>query len=92
MERSNEVSSHEVRIYRALSSGQWMTSQQISDAAEVAPRTARAYALRLVKLGVLDEIKTFPGHRYRLSDREGNRAYAERIERAAEALGIGKES
>jgi predicted transcriptional regulator of viral defense system len=88
MEHSNEVSTHEVRIYRALSDGQWMTSQQIADTANVAPRTARAYALRLVKLGVLEEIKTFPGHRYRFSNRKISRAYAERIERAAEALGM----
>ena len=83
-----EISRHEVRIYQVLSGGQWMTSQQIADAAAVAQRTARGYAVKLVKLGVLEAIKTHPSHRYRLNGLGDNRAYVERIERAAEAFGI----
>jgi len=81
-----EVSAHEIRVYNVLARGEWVTSQQIAEQAQVAPRTARAHALKLVRLGVADQAETFPGHRYRLSPR--NRGYADRIARAAEALDI----
>ena len=91
MEKS-EVSRHEVTVYRALAEhvGAWMTSAEIASASEVAPRTARAHALKLVKLGLLDQAEVFPAHRYRLSDyaSKRNRGYADRIARAADVFGI----
>lgn len=90
MERS-EVSRHEVAVFRAmLQASGWVSSKDIASAAQVAPRTARSHALKLVRLGVADQADVFPGHRYRLSDHAGqrNRGYVDRLRRAAEALGV----
>jgi DNA-binding IclR family transcriptional regulator len=86
----NEISSHEVLVYRELAKGEWITSKAIAEAAGVAPRTARAHALKLVRLGIVDQAEVFPAHRYRLSTHAAkrNRGYADRITRAAEVLGI----
>jgi len=87
---SNEISSHEIRVYRLLAEGNWVTSRQIAEMTGVAPRTARAHALKLVHLGIADQAEVFPGHRYRISAHaaQRNRGYHDRIQRAAEALGI----
>ena len=89
MEKS-EVSAHEVRVYLELAKGNWITAQQIAEAAHVAPRTARAHALKLVQLGLADQAEVFPAHHYRLSGHAANRnrGYVDRIARAAEVLGI----
>lgn len=90
MER-NEVSIHEVRVYVALkAAGGWMTNAEIAEAAEVAPRTARAHSLKLVRLGVLDLAEVFPAHRYRLAEhaRKRNAAYTQRLEAAREVFGL----
>ncbi len=91
MER-NEVSRHEIAVYHVLAQqqGKWLTSAELAVAAQVAPRTARSHALRLVKLGLLDQAEVFPAHRYRLSEhaRNRNRSYVDRLTRAAEALGV----
>lgn len=91
MERS-EVSRHEVAVYHALrdAAGQWLTSKDITERAKVAPRTARAHALKLVQAGLVDQAEVFPGHRYRIAERarERNRGYYDRLQRAAEVLGI----
>ena len=88
----NEVSRHEVAVYRTLAENRddWMTSAEIASASGVAPRTARAHALKLVRLGLLDQAEVFPAHRYRLSEyaSKRNRGYADRIARAADAFGI----
>ncbi len=91
MER-NEVSSHEVRLYRAAkaSGATWLTSQDLAQAAGVASRTARAHAAKLVKLGILDLAEVFPAHRYRFSDKadKRNQAYIHRLDKAAEVFGL----
>lgn len=91
MER-NEVSRHEIAVYKVLrDAGQtWVTSGDIAERAQVAPRTARAHALKLVKLGLVDQAEVFPAHRYRLSEYadKRNRGYVDRLSRAAEALGV----
>ncbi|MGL5912021.1 MAG: hypothetical protein ACRCZP_18600 [Phycicoccus sp.] len=91
MEKS-EVSRHEIAVYQAIARGgdKWISSAEIASRADVAPRTARAHALKLVQLGVVDQAEVFPGHRYRLSEFAGkrNRGYVDRITRAAQALGI----
>ncbi len=88
----NEVSRHEVAVYQTLARHMdtWLTSVEIAQAAEVAPRTARAHALKLVQLGLLDQAEVFPAHRYRLSEYASNRnrGYVDRITRAAEVFGI----
>jgi DNA-binding IclR family transcriptional regulator len=87
---TSEVSQHEIRVFKSLSTDRWLTTKQIAEAAEVAPRTARAHALKLVRLGILDQAEVFPGYRYRLSKHAArrNRAYFDRIKRAADILGI----
>ncbi len=89
MER-NEISRHEVLVYRVLAEGGWVTTREIAETTGVAPRTARAHALKLVRLGIADQAEVFPGHRYRISEHASkrNRAYHDRIQRAGEALGI----
>lgn len=89
MEKS-EVSSHEVRVYRALLTGGWKSNRQIAEASGVTLRTVRAHTLKLVRLGIVDQAEVFPGHRYRMSEHAANRnrTYTDRINRAAEVLGI----
>lgn len=93
MER-NEVSRHEISVYQSLSTGQWMTAMEVSKAADVAPRTARAHLLKLVGLGVVEQANVFPGHRYRLSAHaaQRNQGYTDRLTRAASALGMTEEA
>lgn len=90
MER-NEVSAHEIAVFKALLSAEgWLTSSDIARLADVAPRTARAHALKLVRLGVADQAEVFPGHRYRISGfaPKRNRSYVDRLACAADALGV----
>jgi len=88
-----EVSVHEVRVYLALQrASSWMNAKEISAAARVAPRTARAHAHKLAKLGLLDTAEIFPGHRYRLSQHANKRnaAYVARLDAAVDVVGEGK--
>lgn len=89
MER-NEISRHEVLVFRALSVDKWLSSKDVAEASGVAARTARAHLLKLVRLGLIDQAEVFPGHRYRLSGHamQRNRGYTDRLARAAEVLGI----
>lgn len=90
MER-NEISEHEVRIYLTLkNSGTWMTNAEIADTANVAPRTARAHTLKLVKLGILDLAEVFPAHRYRIASTASKRnaGYHHRLENAQAVFGL----
>lgn len=84
----NEVSRHEVLVFRSLAIDRWVTSRQVAETSGVAPRTARAHLLKLVRLGVVDQAEVFPAHRYRLSEfaAKRNRGYTDRLDRAAEAL------
>ncbi len=89
MER-NEISRHEVAVFKVLVDGGWLTSRDLAERASVAPRTARAHALKLVKLGIVDQAEVFPAHRYRLSEfaAKRNRTYMDRLRQAAEVLGV----
>jgi DNA-binding IclR family transcriptional regulator len=94
MERS-EVSRHEVDVYRALAAAgsAWLSNNEVAQRAGVAPRTARAHTLKLVRLGVAEQAEVFPGHRYRIAEfaEQRNRGYVDRLRRAAEVLGISME-
>jgi DNA-binding IclR family transcriptional regulator len=91
MERS-EVSRHEVDVYRVLAAAgsSWLTSRQVAEQANVSARTARAHALKLVRLGIVEQAEVFPGHRYRVSEFASvrNRGYLDRLHQAATVLGI----
>lgn len=87
----NEVSMHEVKVYRALEQAPaWVTSREIATVASIAPRTARSHALKLVRLGLVDVAEVFPGHMYRLSAKASKRnaGYLDRLKRAAEVFGL----
>jgi hypothetical protein len=87
----NEISLHQARIYAFLKgSSKWVTAHEIAAGAHVAARTARAHALNMVKLLVLDQAEVFPGHRYRLSSmaRKRNQTYLKRLEEAIEIFGL----
>lgn len=89
------ISSHEVAVYRALayraltSARSWLSSAELAARAGVVPRTARHHALRLVRLGIVEQAAVFPGHRYRLAEEGvGDTAYLARLLHAAEVLGV----
>lgn len=94
MGERNEVSVQEVRFYLAAkaAASRWSTAQALAVAAKIAPRTSRAYATKLVKLGLFDVAEVFPAHRYRLSDKASKRnaAYVQRLEGAAEVFSLGQ--
>lgn len=84
---TNEVSEHLYRVFAFVrDAGRWVTASEIAQHAYVAPRTARAHALRLVKAGLFDQAEVFPSHRYKLSDKaeKRNKGFMQRLERAAE--------
>lgn len=90
----SEVSRHEVEVYRVLveSRDSWLSSREVAEKAQVSARTARSHALKLVRLGILEQVDAFPGYRYRLTDQsrlsqdaEGHRS---RLRLTAEALGV----
>lgn len=86
MER-NEISAHEVAVWTVLvNASTWLTSAEIAEQASVAPRTARAHALKLVRANLVDQAELFPGHRYRIapSAAQRNRGYYDRLTRATE--------
>lgn len=89
----NEISTHEVEVFRVLreNAGRWMTNKDIAALVNgVAERTVRAKTIKLVQLGLLDQAEVFPAHRYRLSAkaRQRNTGYVIRLEGAAEVFGV----
>ncbi len=90
MER-NEISLHEVKIYRAFlgTPSKWFTNREVASLSGVAGRTARLHTKRLVSIGILDQAELFPAHRYRLSARAGKRdaGYLNRLNKAIEIFG-----
>ena len=89
----NEISEHEMKIFSILRSSpeRWMTSKEIGQlCSSVALRTVRLHMQRFVKLGIVDLAEVFPAHRYKFSDKSAqrNKAYALRLEKAAEAFGV----
>jgi len=88
---SNEISAHLFHVYAFVKrSPGWVTAAQITLGAGVAPRTARAHALRLVLAGVFDQAEVFPGHRYRMAATAAkrNKGYVQRLEQAREVFGF----
>jgi hypothetical protein len=91
MER-NAVSIHEVRVFQCFTAApsQWFTAAQVAEVAGVAARTARAHALKLVQLGILDQLAVFPAHRYKLAVKadKRNKGYYQRLIQAAEIFSL----
>lgn len=76
-----EISEHQVRVYRVLTRGEWVSTAELADLAEVAPRTARLHAQGLVKAGIAERRTVFPGYRYRATG-TGDAAYLEQLKEA----------
>lgn len=84
------TSIHEVKVYLALKSfeGKWASNHELSRfASGVSPRTIRAHVLSMVKLGMVEQMAVFPGHRYRLAEKADKRL-VRRFDAAAEVFGL----
>lgn len=83
---TQEISVHQANVYKAVrdSNGKWLTAVEIANISGVATRTARAHALKFVKLGVFDQAELHPGHRYKMATKadKRNRGIVERMENA----------
>jgi len=92
MGERNEVSVQEVRFYVAAKNAadRWATANELADKSKVAQRTARAFALKFVKLGLFDIAEVFPAHRYRLSSlaAKRNASYVRRLDEAVAVFGV----
>jgi hypothetical protein len=93
MVERNEISRHEVEVFRVITanSKQWKTNVEIaSECKDVADRTVRAVTLKLVKLGVIDQAEVFPAHKFRLAEKAAKRngGYVDRLRKAAEVFGV----
>lgn len=93
MTERNEISRHEVEVFRVLTlnAETWKTNTEIAaDCVSVAPRTVRAVTLKFVKLGILDQAEVFPAHKFRLAAKAAkrNRGYVDRLRTAADVFGI----
>lgn len=86
----NEISAHEVRVYQFFLNHphEWASNTTVAEHATVAPRTARALTLKLVRLGILDQVEVFPAHRYRLAAKaaQRNRGYVQRLDQASKVF------
>jgi len=87
----NEISQHEVKVYRALFNqrGEWLSSRDIERLVSgVAPRTIRHHVKKLVDNGLADVAELFPGHRYRWSEKaeRRNKSYLLRLQKAQEVF------
>jgi Fic family protein len=91
-----EVSIHEARLFAVLMKcgGEWLTSQEIAKKSKVAERTSRNHLKKLAELGLVERVKVFPGHRYRISkveSKQGNAAHLAKLEMAIKVFGLGRE-
>jgi len=87
MER-NEISLHEVKVYRVLkgSPEKWFTNAEIAEAGGLKKRTARTHTLRFANLGIIEQAEVFPSHKFKFSAKAGKRngGFLKRLELADE--------
>lgn len=84
-----QISHHEVKIVKAVSEhGSWIDAESVAKKAGVAPRTARAHLKRLADIGIIEQAEVFPAHRYRWSEKTGNKSYLLRLKAAGEVFGV----
>lgn len=93
MVERNEISRHEVEVFRVLSvhAEHWKTNAELAaECRDVSPRTVRAMTLKFVRLGLLDQAELFPAHKFRLSAQAAkrNRGYSDRLKQAADVFGV----
>ncbi len=88
---TSEVSLHQVKVFMFIeNSTSWVTNDDIVKATEVGSRTVRAHTKKLMDVGLLDHVDTFPGHRFRLMTKLDNRAkaYLQRLRQAIDVFGL----
>lgn len=93
MVERNEISRHEVEVFRVLLLHRtaWKTNRELAaDCDRVAYRTVRATTHKLVKLGLLDQAEVFPAHKFKLAEKaeKRNRGYFDRLKQAGEVFGL----
>ena len=86
-EEPTEISWHAAEVYRVFRDNpeRWLMNKEIAEKTQgVAARTVRAKTSTLVRLGVVEQIEVFPGHRYRLVNTPNDtaQAYRRRLEAA----------
>lgn len=88
--RGDQISAEECRIYATLLNARgWLTAAEVTMAARVSARTARAHLLAMKTIGLVETLVTAGGYRHRLVARrsEAGQAYVARVEAARAALG-----
>lgn|ERR1700693_545006 len=90
---NSEISIQELQIINVLrlNPSQWFSNHEIKKMIGiVSDRTVRARTLKLVNLGLVDQVKVFPSHKYRWSETAAkqNASYVMQIDKAAEVFGL----
>jgi hypothetical protein len=90
---NNEVLAQEVKVLIALleNKNKWLPNIEISALVDgVARRTIRAYRLKFVKAGLLDQAEVFPSHKFKWAEKAGKRniGYLQRLEKAREVFAL----
>ena len=84
---SKQITRHQVDVWITVrnSGPHGLSSNEIAARTELPGRTVRSHALRLMQLGIFEEVKTYP-LRYRMASGPSQRArlYLARLEEAAE--------
>lgn len=93
MTERNEISRHEVEVFRVLTQNgpTWKSNAELAaDCLDVAARTVRSVTLKFVRLGLIDQAEVFPAHKFRLATKaeKRNRGYVDRLRNAAEVFGV----
>jgi DNA-binding transcriptional ArsR family regulator len=83
------ISLHEARLFCALKKAQetWQTTKELAASTRMSDRTVRMHILRFVKSGISQEMRIFPGYRYKLST-ESKGLDAEYLRRLEDAVEI----
>ena len=85
-------SRHEVAVFLLCQSSprDWFTNRDVATITHIGYRTARAHTARLVRLGVVEQQKLFPGYRFRLTAKlsASARAYVAELREAAQVYGL----
>lgn len=86
-----EITEHLARVAIDLRKrGDWATAIEVAATSGVAGRTTRHHLTRLVKVGVVELVEAFPGHRYRWSTAPSEKceAFVVKLDAVIGALGL----